>query len=85
MRPITFEENADAVAAELNSRLGQFNDQRAGPRNVLKFVLALRDDNGELVGGLVGRDTLEYPLHWRALGARAGAREWLRHGFDGAG
>jgi len=50
MRPISFEENADEVAAELDTRLGQFNDQQAGPRNGLKFVLALRDDNGELVG-----------------------------------
>jgi|SRR5437667_4585050 len=73
MRPITFEENADAVAAELNSRLGQFNDQRAGPRNVLKFVLALRDDNGELVGGLVG-ETLWNTLYIGVLWVHAQER-----------
>ena len=67
MQPITFEENADAVAAELDTRLGQFNDQQAGPRNRLKFVLAVRDDDGELLGGLVGEtlwNTLYVGVLW---------------------
>jgi GNAT superfamily N-acetyltransferase len=67
MRPISFEENADEVAAELDTRLGQFNDQQAGPRNRLKFVLAVRDDDGELLGGLVGEtlwNTLYVGVLW---------------------
>src|SRR5947207_1631512 len=76
MRPITFEENADAVAAELNSRLGQFNEQHAGPRITLKFVLAVRDDNGELVGGLVG-ETLWNTLYVGVL--------WVHEEYRGKG
>ena len=61
MHPITGEANSDAVAAELDTRLGQFNEQQVGPRNTLNFVLSVRDDRGALVAGLVG-ETL-----WNAL------------------
>jgi hypothetical protein len=53
--------NPLAVAAELDARLGQFNEEHVGPRNTLNFVLSVRDGNGKLVGGLVG-ETL-----WNAL------------------
>ena len=61
IHPITLEANPDAVAAELDTRLKQFSEDQAGPRNTLHFVLAVRDGEGELVGGLIG-ETL-----WNAL------------------
>ena len=61
MHPITVEANPVAVAAELDTRLGQFNEEQVGPRNTLNFVLSVRDGKGELVAGLVG-ETL-----WNAL------------------
>jgi GNAT superfamily N-acetyltransferase len=61
MHPITVEANAVAVAAELDSRLAQFNEEHVGPRNTFNFVLSVRDDHGDLVGGLIG-ETL-----WNAL------------------
>jgi GNAT superfamily N-acetyltransferase len=61
MHPITVEANPDAVAAELDTRLKQFSEDQVGPRNTHNFVLSVRDDKGELVGGLIG-ETL-----WNAL------------------
>jgi GNAT superfamily N-acetyltransferase len=61
MHPITVETNPAALAAELDARLGQFNEEQVGPRNTLNFVLSVRDGKGELVAGLVG-ETL-----WNAL------------------
>ena len=54
MYPITVAANAVAVAAELDARLGQFNEEQVGPRNTLNFVLSVRDGEGDLVAGLVG-------------------------------
>jgi hypothetical protein len=51
MHPITVEASPVAVAAELDTRLGQFNEEQVGPRNTLDFVLSVRDGQGELVGG----------------------------------
>jgi GNAT superfamily N-acetyltransferase len=61
MHAVTVEDNPVAVAAELDIRLRQFNEEQVGPRNTLNFVLSVRDDQGELVAGLVG-ETL-----WNAL------------------
>jgi GNAT superfamily N-acetyltransferase len=61
MYPITVEANPAAAAAELDSRLRQFNEEQIGPRNTLEFVLSARDDKSGLVAGLVG-ETL-----WNAL------------------
>jgi GNAT superfamily N-acetyltransferase len=61
MHPITVEASPIAVAAELDTRLGEFNEEQMGPRNTHNFVLSVRDGTGELVAGLVG-ETL-----WNAL------------------
>jgi GNAT superfamily N-acetyltransferase len=61
MHPITVEVSPVAVAAELDTRLGQFNEAQIGPRNTHNFVLSVRDSTGDLLAGLVG-ETL-----WNAL------------------
>jgi GNAT superfamily N-acetyltransferase len=61
MHPITVEANPVAVAAELDSRLDEFNEAQVGPRNTHNFVLSVRDAKGDLLAGLVG-ETL-----WNAL------------------
>jgi GNAT superfamily N-acetyltransferase len=50
-----------AVAEEIDAQLGQFNEEQVGPANTFSFVLSVRDDEGELIGGLIG-ETL-----WNAL------------------
>jgi len=50
-----------AVAAELRRRIIAFNEARAGAVNREYIVLSLRNDNGELCGGLSGE------LFWNAL------------------
>src|SRR5262245_22893746 len=67
MQPITLEEHAETVAAELHAHPGQFNGQKAGPKGHCKFVLRLRDERGALAGGLVSEkvwNTLYVGLLW---------------------
>jgi hypothetical protein len=45
MHPITVEASPVAVAAELDTRLGQFNEEQIGPRNTLNFVLSVFHDD----------------------------------------
>ncbi|HEY1288743.1 MAG TPA: GNAT family N-acetyltransferase [Burkholderiales bacterium] len=44
----------EETANEIRDRLLGFNQERAGPFNDVRVVLAARDAAGELVGGLVG-------------------------------
>jgi GNAT superfamily N-acetyltransferase len=46
---------------ELGARLVEFNEQRVGPQNALRFMLSVRDDSGRLVAGLKGA------TFWNAL------------------
>ena len=64
MHPITVEANPVAVAAELDTRLGQFNEEQVGLRNTLNFVLSVRDRKGEL--GLVSLARLSGMPSWSA-------------------
>jgi hypothetical protein len=44
--PVTIETNA-AVAAEIDGRLDQFDEEHIGARNTFRVVLSVRDDKGE--------------------------------------
>jgi GNAT superfamily N-acetyltransferase len=57
---ITFEPDW-TLAAELSARLVVYNEDCVGPRNTLRFMLAVRDDAGRLVAGLKGE------TFWNAL------------------
>jgi GNAT superfamily N-acetyltransferase len=54
-------EHASEIAAELAARLVRFNEAKAGPLRQRHVALAIRDDDGELVGGLTGE------LFWNTL------------------
>lgn len=48
------DENWVSAAQELGSRLRQFTETHAGPMSAKPFVLSIRNDSGDLVGGLSG-------------------------------
>jgi GNAT superfamily N-acetyltransferase len=54
-------ENANAVATEIGSRLRAFNENHAGPLNHRRLVLSIRDDHGALVAGLTA------DFHWQCM------------------
>src|SRR3954468_19237943 len=54
-------ENANAVATEIGSRLRAFNENHAGPLNHQRLVLSIRDDHGALVAGLTA------DFHWQCI------------------
>ena len=45
---------AKAVGDEILQRLVAFNEAKVGPREMEEFTLSVRDDNGQLIGGLTG-------------------------------
>jgi predicted N-acetyltransferase YhbS len=54
MHRVTMETtDTEHVADEIRLRLIRFNEQRAGPMHDVRVVLSVRDERGELVGGLV--------------------------------
>jgi GNAT superfamily N-acetyltransferase len=54
-------ENANAVAAEIGSRLRGFNEDQAGPLKYERLVLSVRDDDGVLLAGLSA------DFHWNCM------------------
>jgi ribosomal protein S18 acetylase RimI-like enzyme len=54
-------ENANAVAAEIGSRLRVFNEDQAGPLKYERLVLSVRGDDGALLAGLSA------DFHWNCL------------------
>src|SRR5687768_10632800 len=54
-------ENANAVAAEIGSRLRVFNEHHAGPLKYERLVLSVRDDDGVLLAGLSA------DFHWNCM------------------
>jgi GNAT superfamily N-acetyltransferase len=53
-RPITLEAEPEPLATELGSRLRAWNDELMGPANRQRFTLSVRDDDGNVIAGLVG-------------------------------
>jgi hypothetical protein len=78
MHAIIVEANPVAVTAELDIRLGQFNEERVGPRHTFNFALSVRDGQGDLVAGLVG-ETLRNALLVSVLWVHA---RWSREILD---
>lgn len=54
-------DNANAVAAEIGSRLRGFNEDQAGPLKYERLVLSIRDDDGVLLAGLSA------DFHWNCM------------------
>lgn len=65
-------ETAEAVLRGLS----EYNAVRAGPRNSIPFALSLRDDAGQIVGGLTGELKWQW-LHVDLL--------WINEAHRGAG
>lgn len=53
--------NLAEVGAELDKRLGDFNEEWAGPRRSRPVVLTVRDAEGTLIAGLTAE------IFWNAL------------------
>lgn len=52
---------ADEIADRLREGLARYNEPHIGERCTLPLVLALKDESGELIGGLAGK------TYWNAL------------------
>jgi GNAT superfamily N-acetyltransferase len=68
-------ENPDTLRAELLEGLRVFNEGVAGPYNLQPLSLAIRNDDGALIGGLVGLfywNMLNVDLLWVAQNHRRG-------------
>ena len=53
MQPQIVRESDGAVADQLRAALMAWNESQAGPRNTGHVTLSIRDERGELLGGLV--------------------------------
>lgn len=63
------EQDAVAAADRIRGSLARDNELKVGARNLRSLVLTLTDDQGQLVGGLVGEtfwNTLHVELLWVA-------------------